>query len=154
MRLCAQILAASLLALPATASVDVCNRTTHPSHGGVSDHVDYGNGKVGWVAWWSQEGTYKEVWMADCASGTALSLRTQEERITDRFIADRTSAARVALADWAVGAAPFFTPENMAGQVARFGDDVQVATSDIEFCGCHAAYPGLRGDKQAYEEHS
>ena len=131
-----------------------CDRTTHISHGGDSDHVDYGEGKVGWIGWWAQEGVFKEVWVADCATGRALSLRTWEERISDRYIVDRTDAARAVLADWAETGSAFFTLDWMADKVAKSGRDLMIKTYTTEFCGCAAAYPALRGDKTLYEEKS
>ena len=145
----------AIFALPAHAlNLSDCDRTTHISHGGEDGTLDYGNGHVGWIGWWAQEGIFKDVWLADCASGKALSLRTSEERISDRFIPDRTEKARETLAEWASKSAAFFTVDWMAGQMGRFGEDITVATLATEPCACAVAYPALRGDKAAFDTDS
>ncbi|MEM7441026.1 MAG: hypothetical protein AAF393_15625 [Pseudomonadota bacterium] len=128
-----------------------CDRITHVSHGGAAGHVDYGGGKVGWVDWWSQEGVFKDVWLADCQTGQALKIRTHEERIKDRYIPDKTRNVRRKLATWAADASAFFTVDWMAGQLAPDGRDATVAAFDTEFCGCQVAYPELRGAKTPYK---
>lgn len=151
MRLAALISLLAWSAMPALAALEMCDRTTHISHGGVAMHQDAGNGKVVWVEWWSQEGVYKNVWLADCRTGIALDIRTHEERITDRFIADKTEAVLAKIARQAEAAPAFFTIDRVAGLIRRDGKDMHIQQYADEFCGCAAAYPALRGDKTAFE---
>lgn len=143
-------LSACLLADPSHA-LSTCDRITHVSHGGVLNHTDYGRGKVGWVEWWSQEGVFKDVWLADCQSGQALTLRTHEERIKDRYVPDRTKAALAILEEWSKDAPDFFTLDWMSGQLNRHGKDIRVTAHATEFCACSLAYPDLRGEKTPYK---
>lgn len=148
----------SLLAVVATSgasahSLAECERITHISHGGVAEHRDLGEGKVGWLEWWSQEGVYKTVWIAECETGRTLSVRTHEERIKDRFIADRTEKA-VDIIERQAASGSFFTLERTATALKTTGRDLTLAAEDTEFCACHAAYPDLRGDKTEYGGHS
>lgn len=145
-------LALALLATPglATPAIEACDRVTHPSHGGAIDHRDLGRGKVMWVDWWAQEGVFKDVWLADCRTGIALSLRTGEERINDRHVVDRTDRVIRKIAHQADEAPAFFTIERVARDVRRDGVDLLIAEYTDEFCACAAAYPEMRGDKLAF----
>ena len=128
-----------------------CERITHISHGGVKAHRDLGMGKVMWRAWWSQEGIYTDLHLANCATGETLSLRTHEERIKTRHIADRTDAAERIIARQAA-TGPFFTLGRVADALKGTGRDLELAQTDTETCACHAAYPDLRGEKTEFEE--
>jgi len=139
------------LATPLSASVAQCDRITNVSHGGLGDHVDMGAGKVMWTEWWSQEGVYDNVWLADCRTGIALDLRTHEERITDRFILDQTDKVRATITRHAEAAPAFFTIDRVAPLIRRDGRDLHIQQYAGEFCACAAAYPELRGDKTPYE---
>ncbi|MEM9582487.1 MAG: hypothetical protein AAGA08_05165 [Pseudomonadota bacterium] len=141
-----------LAASPLVAAVEVCNRVTHISHGGSDSHRDMGAGMVMWIDWWAQEGVFKDVWLADCKSGTALSLRTWEERITDRHVIDRTEKALRIIDRQAEAAPAFFTLDRVAELVRKQGVDLNIAAHANEFCACAVAYPSLRGDKTPYEE--
>ncbi len=84
-------LAAATLAAPVSAlSLDECDRTTHISHGGETGHRDLGVGRVGYAEWWSQEGVFTDIVVADCASGKYLKTRAREERMSKRAPFDRT----------------------------------------------------------------
>ncbi len=144
-------LAAMFMASTATAAIEACDRVTHASHGGASDHVDLGRSKVAWVDWWSHEGVFKDVWLADCNTGIALSLRTWEERIGSRHIIDRTDRVLEKIVHLAQTAPAFFTIERVARDVRRDGVDLLITQYGEEFCACAAAYPELRDDKTAYE---
>ncbi|MEM9851363.1 MAG: hypothetical protein AAF761_05130 [Pseudomonadota bacterium] len=152
----AAVFCATILVAPAHAegnqpqNLSDCNRRTHISHGGQDGTRDYGSGMVGWVAWWAQEGTFKEVWLANCQSGQALSVRTAEERISNRYIPDRTLRARAALATWADTGPGFFTVDWMAQQLGTFGKDLTVRALGEEVCACAVAYPDLRGTKTPF----
>lgn len=131
-----------------------CERVTHISHGGVEAHEDLGGNKVAWTAWWSQEGVSKDVWLADCRTGIALSLRTHEERISDRYIVDRTEKVRAEITRQAELSPALFTIERMASVIRKDGRDMMITQYDDEFCACHAAYPDLRGEKTGFGGHS
>lgn len=136
---------------PALAAVEACDRVTHASHGGASDHRDFGMGKVMWVDWWAQEGVFKDVWLADCRTGTAMSLRTSEERMGARHVVDRTDWVIQEIARQAQAAPAFFTIDRVAQLVEKNGVDLTVAMYAQEFCACAAAYPELRAGKTAFE---
>jgi hypothetical protein len=141
----------ALVAFPLAAAVEACDRVTHISHGGSGDHRDLGNGKVMWVDWWAQEGVFKDVWLADCRTGTALSLRTWEERIGTRHVIDRTERVVDVIDRQAEAAPSFFTIDRVAKLVEKDGVDLTVAMYATEFCACAAAYPELRADKAPFE---
>ena len=69
-----------------------CDRTTHVSHGGETGHRDFGAGRVGFAEWWSQEGVFTDLVIADCGSGDFLRTRVREDSISDRWF-DRTDDA-------------------------------------------------------------
>ncbi|WP_158269922.1 hypothetical protein [Litoreibacter ponti] len=142
---------ATLAAGPALGAIEACDRVTHISHGGVADHVDMGAGKVMWTEWWSPEGVYKTVWLADCRTGIALDLRTHEERITERYVRDKTELVRAKITRQAEASPAFFTIDRVAGLIRRDGRDLHIQQYAEEFCACDAAYPNLQGDKTPYE---
>ena len=144
-------LALAVSATPAVAAIEACDQVTHASHGGVSDHRDVGRGKVMWVDWWAQEGVSKDVWLADCRSGIAMSLRTWEERMGDRLVIDRTDSVLDTITHQAETAPAFFTIDRIAPLVRDQGADLLIARYGEETCGCHAAYPDLRGAKTPFE---
>jgi hypothetical protein len=84
-------LSALLAASPALAAMESCDRMIPLSNGGVAAHKDLQDGKVIWVEWWAQEGNFHDVWLAECRTGAALSLRTWEERIKSRDVAKKTA---------------------------------------------------------------
>ena len=137
--------------MPALAAIETCDRITHPAHGGVSMHQDFGNGKIAWVEWWSQEGVYKNVWLADCRTGIAIDLRTHEDQISERHIVDKTEAVLDKIARQAEAAPAFFTIDRVAQLIRRDGKDMHIQQYADEFCGCAAAYPELLGDKTPHE---
>lgn len=147
----AMIFIALMTALPARAAVETCDRITNPSHGGHSDHMDLGNGKVLWTQWWAHEGVFKDVWLADCRVGLALEMRTHEERITDRHLVDRTQKLRDTIISQSRAAPAFFTIERLAGLMRREGAEITMTQYEDEFCACAVAYPKLRGSKTPYE---
>lgn len=127
-----------------------CTRTTHVSHGGEADHRDLGEGRVMWRDWWSQEGTFTEFVIADCAPGTALRFRTAEERMTNRLPFDRTAEALGAVERAHQGARVFATLPRVAEALQNTVRDVQIANLQTEPCACAALYPDLRGDRPAF----
>ena len=134
-------------------SLAECDRVTHVSYGGVSEHRDLANGVVTWTEWWSQEGVYKTLWVADCDTGRALSIRTHEERISERYVHDRTAKAKDII-ERQSNTGPFFTLERTAEALEKVGRDIEITVGAYEVCACHAAYPGLRGEKTEYGGHS
>ncbi|MEM6824191.1 MAG: hypothetical protein AAF566_03690 [Pseudomonadota bacterium] len=135
----------------AALSLEDCDRTTHISHGGETDHVDYGEGRVGYAEWWSQEGVSRDLVVVECASGRSLRVRTHEERITDRLIPDRTRKASGIISEELRGSAALFSFERLATRLKPVGEDIEIAALTAEPCGCAALYPGLRGEKSAFE---
>ncbi|MDJ1007179.1 MAG: hypothetical protein QNJ13_05080 [Paracoccaceae bacterium] len=141
-----------LLATPAGAlTLDECTRVTHVSHGGEAGHRDFGAGRVGYATWWSQEGVFVDLTVADCASGEALTTRTREERISERAPFDRTDAA-LKLIEVEMSAAPaLFSFDRLAQALKGTGRDIEIAALTDEPCACAALYPEMRGDFAPYE---
>jgi len=127
-----------------------CTRTTHVSHGGEADHRDMGEGRVMWRAWWSQEGTFTDIVIADCASGEALRFRTAEERMSERPPFDRNAQALMAVEKVHEGARVFATLPRVADAVRDDARDVQIANLQTEPCACASLYPDLRGNRPAF----
>lgn len=147
----AYLLAVAGLAAPAQAlSLGDCTRLTHISHGGETDHVDLGAGRVMWRDWWSQEGTSTGFRIADCGPGQVLRFLTAEENMNARPPFDRTDDALKIVARHESGARVFATLERMAADLTKIARDVTVDTETIESCACAALYPELRGDKSAF----
>lgn len=153
MRLAAtHILAASAFAAPVNAlSLAECTRTTHISHGGEAAHRDLGEGRVAWESWWSQEGVYLDLHVADCGTGEHLTTRAREERMSERAPFDRTEAVRAALETELAAAPSLFSFERLANALKTKGRDTEIAALAEEPCACAAAYPELRGTKTPYE---
>ena len=128
-----------------------CRAITHVSHGGVAGHVDYGAGRVGWITWWSQEGVFTDLIVADCRTGAFLKTRMREENISPRPPFDRRDAVREIVAREMSGAPAFFSFERLAKAIHPKGKDIELAVLDSEPCACAAAYPELRGEKTPYE---
>lgn len=128
-----------------------CDRTTHVSHGGETGHRDFGAGRVGFAEWWSQEGVFTDLVIADCGSGDFLRTRVREDSISDRWF-DRTDDA-VAIIMTEMEAAPaLFSFDRLARSLERVGRDMEIASNSAETCACAALYPELRGNKTPYEE--
>ncbi len=143
--------AALAAAAPAGAlTLEACERTTHISHGGEDMHRDLGGGRVMWRNWWSQEGTFSDYVIADCAPGRALILRTAEERMNDRLPFDKTRRALTLIDKHEAGARVFATLERMAGSLEDTARDVRIQDLEAEPCACAAAYPDARGTKTPY----
>lgn len=128
-------------------SLTDCDRTTHISHGGEADHVDLGEGRVMWRDWWSQEGTATSFSLVDCAPGTVLTFRTQEENMGNRLPFDRTDKALAVIDRHQSGARAFATFDRMAADLDGIARDINIITLDAEPCACAALYPEARGDK-------
>ncbi|MCB4379731.1 hypothetical protein FZX02_04515 [Synechococcus sp. MU1644] len=131
-------------------SLTDCDRTTHISHGGEADHVDLGEGRVMWRDWWSQEGTATSFSVVDCAPGTALTFRTQEENMGNRLPFNRTDKALAVIERHETGARAFATFERMAADLDGIARDINIITLDAEPCACAALYPEVRGDKTEF----
>ncbi|WP_299653938.1 hypothetical protein [uncultured Tateyamaria sp.] len=127
-----------------------CDRTTHISHGGEADHIDLGQGRVMWRDWWSQEGTATSFTLVDCAPGTALTFRTQEEDMGNRLPYDRTEKALAVIERHENGARAFATFDRMAADLDGIARDVEITTLDAEPCACAALYPDARGEKTEF----
>ncbi len=127
-----------------------CDRTTHPSHGGERGHRDLGEGRVLYGEWWSQEGVYIDLVVADCRTGAFLRTRTREERITARAPFDRTERALGIIETETAAAPTLFSFKRLAMALERTGEDIELATLAAEPCACAALYPGLRGEKAPF----
>ncbi|WP_308917530.1 hypothetical protein [Jannaschia sp. LMIT008] len=143
------ILRAGLIALATAAPVAAleladCHRVTNPSHGGEAAHRDLSGGWVSWIEWWSQEGVFTDLHVADCDGHDQLTARLREENIGDRAFDRRRAASRVF--EGYVGRAPaFYDMDDLADALARSARDVRVASMTAEVCACAAAYPNARG---------
>ncbi len=140
------------LAAPAHAlTLADCDRTTHISHGGETGHRDLGHGRVAYAEWWSQEGVYLDLIIADCGTGQALSTRTREERISERPPFDRTEKV-LAILDAQFAVSPkLFSLIRLADVLEHIGKDIEIAAMTEDPCACAALYPGLGGDRTPYE---
>ncbi|MEX0369489.1 MAG: hypothetical protein AB3N09_02590 [Tateyamaria sp.] len=131
-------------------TVSDCDRTTHISHGGETAHTDLGGGRVMWRDWWSQEGTATSFTLVDCAPGTALRFRTQEENMGNRLPFDRTDKALAVIDRHESGARAFATFDRIAADLDDIARDIEITTLDAEPCACAALYPDARGDKTEF----
>ena len=146
-------LAISLVLVSPAIALDLtdCDRTTHISHGGETGHRDFGDARVGWANWWSQEGVFTDLVIADCKAGTFLSTRTKEERIGPRAPFDRTEKALgIIKTEMAVSPA-LFSFDRLAEALKTTGRDIQIAALEAEPCACAVLYPEHRGQKPAFE---
>jgi len=127
-----------------------CRRITHPSHGGQYGHRDLGEGRVMWVDWWTQEGSFKGFSLVDCGPGEILRFRSAEENIGPRPPFDRTDEARAVLDRHQSGDRVFATFGRIAADLEFIAREIEILTSTEEVCACSAAYPELRGDKEEF----
>ncbi len=140
------------LATPASAlTLAECRAITHVSHGGVAGHVDYGAGRVGWVSWWSQEGVFTDLTVADCRTGEFLKTRVREDNISARAPFDRREAVREIIETEMAGAPALFSFARLRDAIHPKGKDIEVAVLEAEPCACAAAYPEMRGSRTPYE---
>ncbi len=140
------------LAAPASAlTLAECRAITHVSHGGVAGHVDYGAGRVGWVDWWSQEGVFTDLTVADCRTGEFLRTRVREDNISARAPFDRREAVREIIETEMAGAPALFSFARLRDAIHPKGKDIELAVLETEPCACAAAYPELRGSRTPYE---
>ncbi|MDJ0626951.1 MAG: hypothetical protein QNJ44_01725 [Rhodobacter sp.] len=140
------------LAVPAAAlDLTDCDRTTHISHGGETGHRDLGAARVAFAEWWSQEGVYLDLVVADCSTGVALKTRTREERISPRPPFDRTDKAVRILNEQLAVSPSLFSFARLADALDGTGRDTEIAMLDAEPCACAALYPGLSGNRTPYE---
>lgn len=140
------------LAAPASAlSLAECPRVTHPAHAGEAGHRDFGGGLVGYAEWWSMEGVYTDVVIADCGRDVFLRTRVREERISQRVPFDRTDDA-ITIIDREMQVSPsLFSFERLAEAITPTGRDIEIAPLLDEPCACAAAYPQLTGQKTPYQ---
>lgn len=132
---------------------EACKRTTHISHGGEVFHRDLGEGRVIWLDWWGQEGTYHELVLVECASGETLRFRTHEHNIAGTREYHNTERAWAVVQDAHEGSRVFATLPRVAAAVeeARVAENIALTNEPIETCACAAFYPEQRGDKTAFE---
>jgi hypothetical protein len=152
MRAAAVAVSAAAAAPGADGALDLaeCRRITTPSYGGEARHVDEGGGWVSWVEWWSQEGTYLDLIVADCAEGQAMRARLRSEGIGPRDW-DRRDRGAEAYATY-MGRDPALRAlsglADAMGEATRW---VEVAPLAVETCGCAALHPGARGGLPPFE---
>lgn len=148
----AALISLAVVASPASAlTLADCRAITHVSHGGVARHVDYGAGRVGWVTWWSQEGVFTDMTVADCRTGEFLRTRVREDNISARPPFDRRDVVREIIETEMAAAPAFFSFSRLREAIHPKGRDIEVAVLEEEPCACAAAYPDLRGSKTPYE---
>jgi hypothetical protein len=145
---------AALLSLAITApafALDLaqCRRITTPSYGGEARHEALGADWAAWIEWWSQEGTYNDLKVADCAAHRLMTARLREENIKDRSF-DRRRAAMAAFETWTGRAPAFYDLDELAEAMARVAEDVRVEPMAAEACACAALHPDLRGGLDAF----
>ncbi|MEL7114716.1 MAG: hypothetical protein AAGP08_03855 [Pseudomonadota bacterium] len=129
-----------------------CERVTHVYHGGEDRHRDLGEGRVSYMEWWSLEGVYTDLIIADCNNGQKLMTRTKEERISDRPPFDRTEKA-LTLLDQQMSVSPaLFSLDRIADALKGTGRDIEIAALDDEPCACAALYPEMRGPRAPFRE--
>lgn len=105
-----------------------------------------------YTIWWSQEGVFRDIVIADCATGKALRTRTKEERISDRLPFDRSQDVE-ALVEKELSAGPsLFSFDRLAAALKGTGRDTLVERMDIESCACAALYPDLLGTRARFSE--
>lgn len=144
--------ALAALSVPATAlELADCTRTTHPSHAGEEGHRDLGGGRVTYTEWWSQEGVYTDLVVADCRAARKLTARAQEERIGPRPPFDRTAKARAILKTQAEASPSLFSLERLAEALHPTARDIRIEPLTIEPCACAALYPGASPALAPYE---
>lgn len=129
-----------------------CTRVTHISHGGEDGHRDLGAGRVIYRVWWSQEGTYSDYVVAECATGQALSTRAAEERMSARLPFDRTHAVTEVLERHAGRNPIFFDLNRLAEDLRHKGRDTRIESLAEEPCACAAAYPEAGADWRPFVE--
>ncbi|MDD9716169.1 hypothetical protein PVW48_05400 [Dinoroseobacter sp. PD6] len=125
----------------AAPDLNACTRTTHISHGGEDGHRDLSAGRVMYRVWWSQEGTYSDYVVAECATGRALVTRAAEERMRARLPFDRTPAVTRVLERHAQRDPIFFDLDRLADDLAHTGRDTRIEMPQAEPCACAAVYP-------------
>lgn len=132
---------------------EACKRTTHISHGGEVFHRDLGEGRVIWLDWWGQEGTFHELVLVECASGETLRFRTHEHNISGKREYHKTERAWDVVQEAHEGARVFATLPRIADAVkdARVAENITLTTTQSETCACAAFYPEQRGEKTAFE---
>jgi hypothetical protein len=127
-----------------------CRRITHPSHGGEFGHRDLGEGRVIWVDWWTQEGSFKGFSLVDCGPGEMLRLRSAEENMGRLPSFDRTDEVVRVLDRHQSGDRVFATFERIAADLEFIARGIEMITLTEETCACAAAYPDLRGEKTEF----
>ena len=145
-------LAGLALASPAQAlTLADCTRITHPAHAGEAGHRDFGGALVGYAEWWSMEGVYTDIVVADCRRDRYLRTRVHEERISRRAPFDRTDATKAIIAREMTVSPSLFSFERLAEAITPTGRDIEIAHLLDEPCACAAAYPEMTGQKTPYQ---
>jgi hypothetical protein len=132
-----------------TLDLEQCPRVTTPSYGGEARHAAMGSDWVSWIEWWSQEGTYTDLKVADCGEHLILTARLREEGIKDRRF-DRRTAGMAAFERFAGRAPAFYDMDDLVAAMARLAEDVRVETMVAEVCACAALHPDARGGLDAF----
>ena len=135
----------------ATVALEDCTRITRGWNGGEAGHRDLGAGRVAFGEWWSAEGVYTDLVVSDCASGESLRSRVRQENFSAALPYDRTDRAVAVVERHARRSPALFRIGALADDLGDIGEDTVIFVTDTEFCACAALYPGMRGDKTAYE---
>ena len=126
-----------------------CRRITNPSYGGEARHAAMGGDWASWIEWWSQEGLYTDLKVADCGDHRLMTARLREEHIKDRRF-DRRREAMRAFETYAGRAPAFYDLGELAAAMARVAEDVRVEDMTAEACACAALHPEARGGLDAF----
>ncbi|MEM7489406.1 MAG: hypothetical protein AAF390_09815 [Pseudomonadota bacterium] len=126
-----------------------CTRITNPSHGGEARHRDVGAEWTAWIEWWSQEGVFTDLKVADCGDHRLLTARLREENIKDRQF-DRRRAGQEAFERYIGRSAAFYALADLAEALDGTARDIRIEDMTAEACACAAAYPETRGDLDAF----
>jgi hypothetical protein len=146
----AAALALALVSAPAAAlELEQCRRITTPSYGGEARHAAMAGDWVAWIEWWSQEGTYTDLKVADCGDHRLMTARLREENIKDRRF-DRRPQGMAAFETYAGRAEAFYDLDELAAEMGRVAEDVRVETMVAEVCACASLHPDAAGGLDAF----
>ncbi|WP_109566161.1 hypothetical protein [Jannaschia seohaensis] len=126
-----------------------CRRITTPSYGGEARHQAMAGDWASWIEWWSQEGVYTDLKVADCGDHRLMTARLREENIKDRRF-DRRRAGMEAFETYAGRAAAFYDLDDLSAAMDRVAEDSRVEPMLREACACAALHPDLRGGLDAF----
>lgn len=126
-----------------------CRRITTPSYGGEARHAAMAGDWASWIEWWSQEGVYTDLVVADCGDHRLMTARMREENVKDRRF-DRRTRSMEAFEAYAGRAPAFYDLDDLAVAMDAVAEDVRVEPMRREACACAALHPDARGGLDAF----